>query len=96
MTRDVPPYAIVAGTPATVKRLRFPEKTVERLLAVRWWEFDLPEISGLPFNDIDRCLNALEIIRATKAPNVTKFPKPHPEGVPGNGYERDVLNRLKD
>ena len=38
VTKDVPPYAIVAGVPATVKRLRFPEAIVERLLKARWWD----------------------------------------------------------
>ena len=41
VTKDVPAYAIVAGVPATVKRLRFPEKTIERLLRVSGgtWSF---------------------------------------------------------
>ena len=40
VTRDVPPYAIVAGLPARVVRMRFEAPLVERLLASRWWEFD--------------------------------------------------------
>ena len=35
VVRDVPPYAVVVGTPARVVRLRFPEATVERLLRVQ-------------------------------------------------------------
>jgi acetyltransferase-like isoleucine patch superfamily enzyme len=66
VTRDVPPYAIVAGVPATVKRLRFPEKTIERLLEVKWWELELSDLSGLPFRDVDRCLDLLEEIKARK------------------------------
>jgi acetyltransferase-like isoleucine patch superfamily enzyme len=66
VTRDVPPYAIVAGVPGTVKRLRFPEKTIERLLKVRWWDLDLADLSGLPFRDVDRCLDMVEDIRARK------------------------------
>jgi len=66
VTKDVPPYAIVAGVPATVKRMRFPERTVQRLLLVKWWDLELPELSGLPFRDIDRCLDLLEEIRAKK------------------------------
>ena len=66
VTKDVPPYAIVAGVPATVKRLRFPERTIERLLRLKWWELDLAELSGLPFRDVDRCLDMLEIIRTKK------------------------------
>lgn len=40
VTRDVPPYAIVAGCPARVLRYRFDETTVAKLLAIRWWDWD--------------------------------------------------------
>src|SRR5665213_1063739 len=43
VTKDVPPYAIVAGVPARVVRYRFPDKLIERLLAFSWWQYDLPE-----------------------------------------------------
>jgi hypothetical protein len=39
VTRDVPPYAIVAGVPARVLRYRFDADTIERLLAIAWWEW---------------------------------------------------------
>jgi acetyltransferase-like isoleucine patch superfamily enzyme len=64
VTKDVPPYAIVAGVPATVKRLRFPEKTVERLLRAKWWDLELSQLSGLPFREVDRCLDMIEAIKA--------------------------------
>jgi acetyltransferase-like isoleucine patch superfamily enzyme len=64
VTKDVPPYAIVAGVPATVKRLRFSEKTIERLLRAKWWDLELADLSGLPFRDVERCLDAIEAIRA--------------------------------
>jgi acetyltransferase-like isoleucine patch superfamily enzyme len=64
VTKDVPPYAIVAGVPATVKRLRFPERTIERLLRLKWWDLELSQLSGLPFRDIDRCLDMIEAIKA--------------------------------
>jgi acetyltransferase-like isoleucine patch superfamily enzyme len=67
VTKDVPPFAIVAGVPAQVKRLRFSERTIERLLRVKWWELDLSELSGLPFRDVERCLGRLEEIRARRA-----------------------------
>jgi acetyltransferase-like isoleucine patch superfamily enzyme len=60
VTKDVPPFAVVAGLPATVRRLRFSEKIIERLLRVRWWEMELRELSGLPFRDIERCLDLIE------------------------------------
>jgi acetyltransferase-like isoleucine patch superfamily enzyme len=66
VSKDVPPYAIVAGVPATIKRVRFPENTIERLLQVKWWDLELEQLSGLPFRDIDRCLDLLEEIRANQ------------------------------
>ena len=64
VTRDVPSFAIVAGVPATVRRMRFPERTIERLLRVRWWDMELRELSGLPFRDVERCLDLIEERRA--------------------------------
>jgi carbonic anhydrase/acetyltransferase-like protein (isoleucine patch superfamily) len=64
VTKDVPAYAVMAGVPAAVKRLRFSEKIIERLLRSRWWDLELSQISGLPFNDIERCLDAIERIRS--------------------------------
>lgn len=39
VTKDVPPYAIVAGNPAKLIRYRFSESQIESLLAIRWWEW---------------------------------------------------------
>jgi phosphonate metabolism protein (transferase hexapeptide repeat family) len=40
VTRDVLPYQIVAGVPARPVRLRFDGATIERLLAIAWWDWD--------------------------------------------------------
>lgn len=37
VTKDVPPYAIVAGVPAKIIRYRFSEEIVEELQNVKWW-----------------------------------------------------------
>lgn len=58
--RDVPPYAIMVGTPARVLRLRFPSATVERLLASEWWRYSLYDLFDAPFDDIDRALDVVE------------------------------------
>jgi acetyltransferase-like isoleucine patch superfamily enzyme len=39
VTKDVPPYAIVAGNPAEIRKYRHDESTVTRLLALRWWDW---------------------------------------------------------
>ena len=67
VTKDVPPYAIVAGVPAKIVRYRFDERTIARLLAVKWWDFELPELSGLPYRDIQACLDLLEEKRSMAA-----------------------------
>jgi len=63
VTKDVPPYAIVAGVPATIKRFRFSEKIIARLLRAQWWDLELSDLSGLPFNDIERSLEAIEKLK---------------------------------
>ena len=39
VSRDVPPYTIVAGNPAVEIRARFPAPVIERLLALKWWDW---------------------------------------------------------
>lgn len=45
VTRDVPPYAVVAGNPAKVVKLRFDVEEIELLLNMRWWDWDESKIS---------------------------------------------------
>ncbi len=61
VTKDVPPYAIVAGVPARIIRYRFDESTRERLLRSRWWDYPDEFIATkLKFDDIEQCLSELE------------------------------------
>jgi len=52
VTRDVPPYAIVGGNPATVIRMRFTDEEIADLLALAWWDW--------PLDKIERALPHLE------------------------------------
>lgn len=47
VTRDVPPYAIVAGNPARVVRLRFDEARIAALVETAWWNRPRAEIEPL-------------------------------------------------
>ncbi len=47
VSRDVPAYAVVVGNPARVVRQRFPDKVIELLQILRWWDLELPEIRAL-------------------------------------------------
>lgn len=37
VTKDVPPYAIVGGVPASIIRFRFSQEIIDKLLEVEWW-----------------------------------------------------------
>ena len=37
---DVPPYAVVVGVPAKIKRYRYEPEMIDALLSARWWDWD--------------------------------------------------------
>jgi len=39
VTKDVPPYMIVAGIPAVLMRPRFAPRVVDRLIELAWWDW---------------------------------------------------------
>jgi phosphonate metabolism protein (transferase hexapeptide repeat family) len=64
VTKDIPPYAIVAGNPARVIRQRFSDPIAERLQQLRWWDWPhaqlrnaLPDFRGLT---VERFLDKYE------------------------------------
>lgn len=62
VTRDVRPYAIVAGNPAREVRRRFDEEIVAKLLEISWWDWDDERIAThvrlLESSDIDGFIRA--------------------------------------
>ena len=39
VVKDVPPYAVVAGNPAVIKKFRLPSELISPMLRSRWWRF---------------------------------------------------------
>lgn len=44
VTKDIPPYAIVAGVPAKIIRYRFSNDVINKLLQTNWWDWDEQKI----------------------------------------------------
>lgn len=71
VTKDVEPYSIVAGVPAAVQKMRFDDKTIEKLEKIRWWDWP-KEVIGrhvpLLHNDLtDEILEQMEMVDAESA-----------------------------
>lgn len=66
VTKSVPPYAIVAGNPATVKKYRFNKSVIKAIKESKWWE--IPQEYVLTHlapqvNDIEKFLQGVEEYR---------------------------------
>lgn len=38
--KDVPPYAVVVGNPYVIKRYRYSEEIIKKLLEIKWWDWE--------------------------------------------------------
>jgi virginiamycin A acetyltransferase len=45
VTKDVAPYSIIGGNPAKEIRKRFSEEVIAKLLALKWWNWDIEKIT---------------------------------------------------
>ncbi|MCY7333502.1 MAG: CatB-related O-acetyltransferase [Pseudanabaena sp. CAN_BIN31] len=46
VTKDVPPYCIVAGNPAKIIRKRFSDDVIKKLEAIKWWDWPIEKIQA--------------------------------------------------
>ena len=78
--KDIPPYAIAVGNPARVIKYRFDEETIKKLLAVKWWNWDLKKVAdNIPLmNDVEKFL------AAHYSPELEEFPK--------DDFSRQIMN----
>lgn len=52
VTKDVPPYAIVGGTPAKILKYRFNSEIIARLQTLQWWDYELAHLMNNKEMDI--------------------------------------------
>lgn len=67
VTHDVAPFSIVAGNPARPIRQRFDDAMVERLAALRWWDYAILDFAGWDVRDVAGAAGALEDAIAARA-----------------------------
>jgi acetyltransferase-like isoleucine patch superfamily enzyme len=73
VTHDVPPYAIVGGSPARLIRYRFSDVIIARLRAAQWWRFGPDIIQPLDVRDPEGFLDRFE---QALADGITPFDPP--------------------
>ena len=70
VAKDVPPYAIAVGNPATIKKFRFDEETIKLLLELKWWDKDIDTIKKIiPIISSDK----IDDIKATLRELIAKY-----------------------
>ena len=82
VTKDVPPYAVVAGNPARIVKFRFPQEIIDKLQEIKWWNWPREKI--------------LENVSLMETPEIfLRFCTPAPSAASGSDIA-DTLNRLKE
>ncbi|WOI35359.1 CatB-related O-acetyltransferase (plasmid) [Tritonibacter scottomollicae] len=59
VTKDVPPYAVVAGNPAQIKKWRVSPQYVTPLLRLKWWRYAPWQLAHLDPSNIQSFLSGL-------------------------------------
>tara|TARA_B100000674_G_scaffold497496_1_gene531488 strand:+ start:3099 stop:3794 length:696 start_codon:yes stop_codon:yes gene_type:complete len=54
------PYSIVVGNPGIIKKKRFKEEIIEKIIKTNWWDFKISEMpEKIKFDDIEKSINSL-------------------------------------
>ena len=71
VTKDVPPYAIVAGVPAQIKKSRFSDELIDKLLKSAWWQYLWVDIGDI--DPIDPSAGCDTIAECRRSGHVKRF-----------------------
>lgn len=55
VSKDIPPYAIAVGSPIQIKKYRFDDETIKKMLEIKWWNFEEDKLKDVEryFSKID-------------------------------------------
>ena len=59
VTKDVEPYSIVGGCPAKIIKYRFDNCTIDKLIDLNWWDYDIEVLDNVDFTDINRAIDQI-------------------------------------
>lgn len=59
VTKNVPAYSIVGGNPAKVIKYRFDKNTIDMLLEIKWWDWDVATLTKNLTCIVEKDVNAL-------------------------------------
>lgn len=62
VNRDVPPYSVVAGNPAVIKKTRIPAELISPLLKCKWWRFAPWQLKHLDPSDVTAFVSGINVL----------------------------------
>ncbi len=83
--KDVPPYAVVVGSPARIIKFKFNDKIIEDLLELKWWNYSLDLFKNKPVNNIEEMVDYLKNVLKNEQP--IKYKE--------WSWVNDILNEIK-
>jgi acetyltransferase-like isoleucine patch superfamily enzyme len=62
VAKDIPPFAVVVGNPPIIKRYRFTQEQIEKLLKIAWWNWDEQKVIDAKgdMQDVDEFIKKYE------------------------------------
>ena len=68
VVKDVPPYAVVAGNPAVIKKFRVQPRLIGALLTLQWWRFAPWQLDGIDITNLEVAIRDLRRVVPTLEP----------------------------
>jgi chloramphenicol O-acetyltransferase type B len=68
VVKDVPPYAVVAGNPAVIKKFRVPPRIIGALLSLQWWRYAPWQLAEVDMTNPETAVRPMRALFATLKP----------------------------